>query len=228
VSLSSFTTCACTAYFSMYSSIFSARCSLVLLVSFMILCNSCINSGRFVCSCHKFADVAYVLTPVPSIHLYTTCGLLLFTSYYFLVWKEVCILVVIRVWSDSPFNISVSHSTRCTDLLDMIRSMQDLSFPLWKVWHAIGPGYSPFRMCHPYSSHVAMSQGALVHVILSWLFLIVWVSSIVGVNVPTRVFQSPQMTWSAFCGRSSRISYINYLVSSSSMPLLLRFGAGGI
>ena len=212
----------------MYSSIASARCSLVLTVSFMIFYNSCRNSGRCVCSCQEVADVVYVLTPVPSIHLYTTCGLLLFTSYYFRVWKEVYILVVIRVWSDSPFNISVSHSILCIDLLDMIKSMQDLSFPLWKVWHAIGPGYSPFRMCHPYNSHVAMSQGALVHIILSWLFLFILVSSIVGVNVPTRVFQSPHMTWISFRGRSSSISYINYLVSSSSMPLLVRFGAGGI
>jgi hypothetical protein len=167
VSLISFTTCACTAYYSMYFSIFSARYSFVLAVSFMIFCNSCINSGLFVCSCQEVADVVYVLTPVPSIHLYTTCGLLLFTNYYFRIWKDVCILVVIRVWSDSPFNISLSHSTLYCAVLDMIKSMQDLSVPLWKVWHAIGPGYSPFRMCHPYSSHVAMSHGALVHVILS-------------------------------------------------------------
>jgi hypothetical protein len=46
--------------------------------------------------------------------------------------------------------------------------------------------------------------------------------------VPTRVFQSPQIMWMSLLGMSSNMSCMYYLVSSSSIPLLARFGAGGI
>ncbi len=73
-----------------------------------------------------------------------------------------------------------------------------------------------------------MNQGALLHVILSWLFLIILVSSMVGDSVPTRVFQSPQIICVSLRGMSSSMSCMYCRVSSSSIPLLARFGAGGI
>ena len=193
-----------------------------------MFCISCKNSGRLVYCYQDVADLVYVFIPVPSIHLYTIYGVLFYTTYFFRVKKAVYTWVVSRVWSDNPFRMSRSHYTRYIYLLDIIKSIQDLSLPLWKVWHAGGPGYIPLRIFHPYSSHMSMSQGALLHVILSWLFLIVLVSFMVGDNVPTRVFQSPQIMWMSLLGMSSNMSYMYCLVSSSSIPLLARFGAGGI
>ena len=89
--------------------------------------------------------------------------------------------------------MSGSHAIVAVGVLDKIRSMHELSFPLWNVLHAMVPGYSPFSMCHPYSSHISISHGALIFVILSLLLRGSAVSSIFGDNSPTRVFQSPHI-----------------------------------
>ena len=140
INLISFTTFAFTACFSIYSSTAAALWSLLLLVLLIISCNSYINSGIRVYSCHEFAEFAYVYTPEPFIHLYSTCGLFMNDITCFL-WKyAVLIFVVTSVWSDNFFNIVGSHSIPSVAILDKIISMHDLSFPRWNVWHAIGPG----------------------------------------------------------------------------------------
>ncbi len=77
-----------------------------------MFCISCKNSGRLVYSYQNVADFMYVDIPVPSIHLYDTCGLLFYVTYFFRVKKEVYTWVVSRVWSDNPLRMSRSHSTR--------------------------------------------------------------------------------------------------------------------
>ena len=99
------------------------------------------------------------------------------------------------VWSDSPFSVSGSYSTPEVDVLDRRRSIQDLSFPLAKVWRADGPGCAPFRMFQPYNSHNSISHVALLLVVLSSLCLEMEMSFIVGDRSPTRAFQSPPTTW---------------------------------
>jgi hypothetical protein len=128
-----FTTYACTAYSRIYFSISSARCSLVLVVSFIMFFISYKNSGRLVYSYQEVADFVYEFIPVPSIHLYTTYVLLFYATNFFRVKKEVYTWVVSRVWSDNPLRMSRSHCTRYVYLLDSIKSIQDLSLPLWKV-----------------------------------------------------------------------------------------------
>ena len=88
-----------------------------------------------------------------------------------------------------------SHSIFAVAMFDNIKSMHDLSFPLLNVLHAIGPGCSPFSICDPCISHTSMSHGALLLVILSLLLLWIVVSSIVGDNSPTRVFQLPHTSY---------------------------------
>jgi hypothetical protein len=95
-----------------------------------MFCNSCRNSGLLVYSYQDVADFVYVYSPVPSIHLYTTYGLLFCATYFFRVKKDVYTWVVSRVWSDNPLRMSRSHYTLYIYLLDIIKSIQDLSFPL--------------------------------------------------------------------------------------------------
>jgi hypothetical protein len=111
--------------------------------------------------------------------------------------------------------------------LESIRSMHDVSSPLLNVLHAIGPGCSPFNMCHPCISHVSISHGALVLVILSLLRLWMVVSSILGDNSPTRAFQSPHINYVVSRGKLSRMSDNMFLASSSSTPLRWRLVVGG-
>jgi hypothetical protein len=54
----SFTTPACTAYFNIYCSTAAALVSFVVVVSLIMLYRPSINSGVFVYSCHVFADSA--------------------------------------------------------------------------------------------------------------------------------------------------------------------------
>ena len=131
------------------------------------------------------------------------------------------------VWSDKPVSVVGSHSIAAVVTLDSIRSMHDWSFPLWNVLHAIGPGCSPFMICHPCNSHTSISHGALLFVYLSLLCLGIVVSSILGDNSPTRVFQSPHTIDVSFWGNSSRMSCIWLLASSSSTPLRCRLVYGG-
>jgi hypothetical protein len=98
-----------------------------------MFCIACKNSGRLVYSYQEVADLVYVFIPVPSIHLYTTYGSLFYATDFFRVKKEVYTWVVSRVWSDNPLRMSRSHCTRYIYLLDIIKSMQDLSLPLWNV-----------------------------------------------------------------------------------------------
>ena len=95
-----------------------------------MFCNSCRNSGLLVYSYQDVADFVYVNSPFPSIHLYTTYGLLFCATYFFRVKKDVYTWVVSRVWSDNPLRMSRSHYTLYIYLLDIIKSIQDLSFPL--------------------------------------------------------------------------------------------------
>ena len=104
--------------------------------------------------------------------------------------------------------MSGSHAIVAVGVLDKIRSMQELSLPLWNVLHAMGPGCIPFSMCHPYVSHISINHGARIFVVLSLLLRGSAVSSILGDNSPTRVFQSPQISYVSFCGISSRRSCI--------------------
>jgi hypothetical protein len=187
-----------------------------------------VNSIVWVCSCQVTADFAYVETPVPSTHLYVTCGSCVFDFAGFLVENEFVNVVVMIVWSDKPFNVSGSHSIVAVGVLDRIRSMHELSVPLWNVLHAMGPGCIPLSICKPYSSHISISHGALMFVYLSLLLRGILVSSMLGDNSPTRVFQSPQMIYFSLCGNASSMSCIRLLVSSSSTPLRCRFGAGGM
>jgi hypothetical protein len=120
-----------------------------------------------------------------------------------------------------------SYSIFAVATFESTRSMHDVSSPLLNVLHAIGPGYSPFNMCHPCSSHVSISHGALVLVILSLLRLWMVVSSILGDNSPTRAFQSPHISYVASRGKLSRMSYSMFLASSSSTPRRWRLVAGG-
>jgi hypothetical protein len=112
-------------------------------------------------------------------------------------------------------------------LFDNIRSMHDSALPRLKVVHAAGPGFAPFRICHPYNSHTSSNQGARSFVILSLLFLGIFISSIVGDSSPTRVFQSPQIIYVSWGGMHPSISSTKLLATCSSMPLFAKFGAGG-
>lgn len=75
-----------------------------------------------------------------------------------------------------------------------IKSMQDRSEPLAKVWQAAGPGCKPFKIYHPWISHCSISHGALAFLYVSLLSLGIVLSSMVGDRLPMRAFQSPQTT----------------------------------
>ena len=223
----SLTTYACTAYCNRYSSTALALSSLLYISLFIRSCSPRSNSGDWVCASHAFAELAYVDTPYPSTHLYYVCGLHECGFAEYLLKDEVLSIVVIIAWSDKPFSVVGSHSIAAVVMLDNIRSMHELSFPLWNVLHAIGPGCSPFSICHPFSSHTSISHGALLLVILSLLLLGSVVSSILGDNSPTRVFQSPHISCVSLCGNSSKMSCIWLLASSSSTPRRWRLVDGG-
>jgi hypothetical protein len=70
-----------------------------------------------------------------------------------------------------------------------------LTLPLSNVWRASGPGYYPFKILHPYNSHLSITHGALLFVVLSVLWRGMLMSSMVGDNSPILAFQSPHMTW---------------------------------
>jgi hypothetical protein len=80
----------------------------------------------------------------------------------------------------------------------MTRSIHDSLEFLEKVNLAGGPGYRPFRMYHPFCSHVVITHSVLVPVSLSRLFLGIAVSPIIGDRSPIRAFQSPHTTECTF------------------------------
>jgi hypothetical protein len=102
------------------------------------------------------------------------------------------------------------------------RSMHDLFSPLVKVNWAGGPGYSPLTTCHPYTSHISISQGALALVCVSMLRLSSLTSSTVGDASPKRVFQSPQITVVSVLGKLPTVSSMKLRAISSSIPLFCR------
>ena len=105
--------------------------------------------------------------------------------------------------------------------------MQDPVSPFANVLHAEGPGYLPFKMCHPYCSHTSMSQGARLLVCGSSLLRGMVISLMVGDRSATRAFQSPHTTYAAYYGILLMMSSIWLRAISSSMPLLCKLRAGG-
>jgi hypothetical protein len=99
--------------------------------------------------------------------------------------------------------------------------------PRRNVLQAGGPGYDPFKMCHPCNSHSAKSHGARLLVCVSSLFLGMEMSCMDGDMAPTRVFQSPQTTCIAYCGMHPTISSTWLHATSSSMPRFIKLCAGG-
>ncbi len=87
-----------------------------------------------------------------------------------------------------------------------IKSMQDRSEPLVKVWQAAGPGYKPFNIYHSWILHCSISQGALAFLNVSSLSLGIVLSSMVGDRLPMRAFQSPQTTTLSELGKLLVIS----------------------
>jgi hypothetical protein len=113
-------------------------------------------------------------------------------------------------------------------VLERMRSMHDLSVPLMKVWHANGPGCSPFKICHPCYSHSSINHGALELCFVSSLFRGMDMSSMVGDKFPMRVFQSPHITYVDLCGMHPTTSSIWLFITSSSKPRFYRLYTGGI
>jgi hypothetical protein len=109
----------------------------------------------------------------------------------------------------------------------IIRSMHDLFSPLVKVYWAGGPGYIPFTICHPYTSHISISHGALAFVCVSMLCLTSLTSSTVEDASPIRVFQSPQITVVSVFGKQPTVSSTKLRATSSSIPLFCRHEVGG-
>jgi hypothetical protein len=62
-------------------------------------------------------------------------------------------------------SVVVSYSTRLVCSVDNIRSIHDFFRPCSYVKRAGGPGYIPFKMYHPFASHVSMIHFALGFVI---------------------------------------------------------------
>jgi hypothetical protein len=97
-------------------------------------------------------------------------------------------------WSEKPIKVCGSYEIFLCPVFVNIKSMQDRSEPLEKVWQAAGPGCKPFNIYHPCISHCSISQGALAFLKVSSLSLGMVVSSMVGDRLPMRAFQSPQTT----------------------------------
>jgi hypothetical protein len=99
-----------------------------------------------------------------------------------------------------------------------MRSTHDFFGPCSYVKRAGGPGYIPFSMYHPLSSHVSMIHFALVLMILSSFSRWMSVSPIFGCSVPTRAFQSPQATERECGGMFPKMSSTSVIALSSSIP----------
>jgi hypothetical protein len=166
--------------------------------------------------------------PDPSTHLYRVCTVPV-TLCSLTLWKcEVYTLVMTNIWSDSPLSVSGSYSTSDVEVFDKIRSTQDLSCPLVKVWRAGIPGCYPFKILQPYNSHLPIIHCALLLVIGSSVFLGICMSSIVGDKAPTLEFQSPQIIYAIDCWKLPRTSSIRLRVTFSSSPRFYKLVVGGI
>jgi hypothetical protein len=149
----------------------------------------------------------------------TYCSFLAAAAVWRLVRYGVATLVITNTWSERPFNVVGSYVMLLEDWFVMIRSMHDESSPLLNVLQAGGPGCRPFRIFHPYCSHMSRSQGARWLVCISSLNLVVESSPRVGDRFAMRVFQSPHITMVSLCGNPPIISSTMLLVTVSSIPL---------
>lgn len=165
---------------------------------------------------------------MPSIHLYKISGCLLDAVLV----ANVCsfgnfTVVCSNMWSVSPCSVAGSYSICWVGSVDIIKSMHDYPVPLQNVWVAGGPGWRPFKMNQPYSSHNCITQGALELIIGSRLVLCISSSPIFGYNYPILVFQSPHIMDWEFTGIAPVMSSMRSRARSSSMPLRSIFSVGG-
>jgi hypothetical protein len=135
--------------------------------------------------------------------------------------------VLMNTWSERPMSVVGSYVILQSRLLVMIKSMQELSYPLLNVLHAGGPGCNPFRMVQPYCSHISISQRVLELVWVSSLSLLVLTSSSCGARLAILVFQSPHMTVVSCAGKHPTVSSIRLFAMFSSIPLLCWLIIGG-
>ena len=66
----------------------------------------------------------------------------------------------------------------------------------------------PFKICHFCISHMDIIHYALALVTLSWLFLCMVISSVVGDSLPMRALKSPTITELAFWGMHPKMSSV--------------------
>jgi hypothetical protein len=140
----------------------------------------------------------------------------------------ICMLVVIKAWSDMVYNVDVSCAMRCVWSVASMRSIQDFFSPFAYVCWAGGPGYSPFSIYQFLASHMFITQFALIPTVLSSLFLYISVSPILGYRSPILAFQSPQMVARVCGGMCPKMSSTAVLISSSLIPRVYKFVVGGV
>jgi hypothetical protein len=85
----------------------------------------------------------------------------------------------------------------------------------------------PFNICQFCISHMDITHYALALVTLSWLFLGMVISSVVGDSSPMRALKSPTITELAFWGMHPKMSSVKLRATSSSIFLFYKFCTGG-
>ena len=135
--------------------------------------------------------------------------------------------VLINTWSERPMSVVGSYVILQSRLFVMMKSMQELSYPLLNVLQAGGPGCSPFKMVQPYCSHISTSYRVLGLVCVSSLSLVVLTSSSCGARLAILVFQSPHITVVSCAGKHPMVSSTRLLAMFSSMPRLRWLIIGG-
>jgi hypothetical protein len=135
--------------------------------------------------------------------------------------------VLINTWSERPMSVVGSYVILQSRLFVMMKSMQELSYPLLNVLQAGGPGCSPFKMVQPYCSHISSSHRVLGLVCVSSLSLVVLTSSSCGARLAILVFQSPHITVVSCAGKHPMVSSTRLLAMFSSMPRLCWLIIGG-
>jgi len=125
-------------------------------------------------------------------------------------------------------SVDVSCAMRCVWSVASMRSIQDFFSPLAYVCWAGGPGYSPFSIYQFLTSHMFITQLALIPTVLSSLFLYISVSPILGCRLPILAFQSPQTVVRVCGGMCPKMSSTAVLTSSSLIPRVYRFVVGGV
>jgi hypothetical protein len=125
-------------------------------------------------------------------------------------------------------SVDVSCAMRCVWSVASMRSIQDFFSPLAYVHWAGGPGCSPFSIYQFLTSHMFITQLALIPTVLSSLFLYISVSPILGCRLPILAFQSPQTVARVCGGMCPKMSSTAVLTSSSLIPRVYRFVVGGV